>query len=167
MEITQTAVLKLSGIEDVEVFNEFMEEEGGIFAEELDEDIDDLAEIEVMDEYETFEDMIETLKGIVSEYPKLVLTLEGQEDTTYDGIEYKIEYKNNVMTINTSDRFYKRYPEEYDEFVDYCEEFGIEDVLEEDAWNTMNDEADEGWYFIEGKEAKINIELTESQIINF
>lgn len=38
---------------------------------------------------------------------------------------YEITYNANLMTINTSERFYKRYSEDYDEFVDFCEELNI------------------------------------------
>ena len=100
-----------------------------------------------------------------TEFPEITMTLEGEEETTYEGIEYKMTYKDNVMTIKTTERFYKLYPEEYEEYVDYCEDFQIENVVEEEVWNAMNEDADQGWYFIEGAEAKTSIEFTEEQII--
>ena len=80
---------------------------------------------------------------------------------------YEITYNANLMTINTSERFYKRYSEDYDEFVDFCEELNIDDVIDENEWESMNDDADGEWYFIDGVTAKINIEFSNKQIIKF
>ena len=167
MEIVQNMLLRINNIEDSEAFYEFMEEEGGIFFEEMDDNIDDSLEFEIMDAYEEFNDMIKTLKAIVTEFPQIKLNIEGEEETTYDGIKYEITYKANLMTINTSERFYKRYPEDYDEFVDFCEELNIDDVIDENEWESMNDDADGEWYFIDGVTAKINIEFSNKQIIKF
>ena len=71
MEIVQNMLLRINNIEDSEAFYEFMEEEGGIFFEEMDDNIDDSLEFEIMDAYEEFNDMIKTLKAIVTDSPKL------------------------------------------------------------------------------------------------
>ena len=167
MEIIQNMVLKISNIEDSEAFYGFIENEGGVFAEEMNDDIGASIEIEVMDVYEKFDDIVETLKAIVTEFPEIKLNVEGEEDTTYDGIRYEITYKDDIMTILTSERFYKRYPEDYEEFVAFCEEFNIDDVMEEKEWDTMNDDAEGEWYFIDGEKAKIKIELSNKQTIKF
>ena len=126
-------------------------------------------EIEGFDALVLFEQIVEDLKIIVTKFPKVKLTVKGEVYSydIYDRIKFKITYSDSVITINKSERFYHDYPLEYDEFVDLCDKFNIEDVIEEDVWNTMDDESDHGWYFIECKEAKINIEFTEQQVINF
>lgn len=167
MEIIQNLVVRIDNIEDSEAFYEFMEEEADIFFDEMNDDFEDSIEIEIMDAYEEFDNLINTLKAIVTEFPEIKLNIEGEEDTTYDGIKYEITYGADRMTIKTSKRFYKRYPEDYDEFVGFCEEFNIDDVIEEDEWETMNNEVDGEWYFIEGVRATENIELSEKQIIKF
>ena len=170
MEIIQNAVIKINDIKDSAVFCEFMEENGGFLTDEIDDDIaDDIADtlnIEIEDAFETFDALVEILKQIVEKFPQITLDVKGEEETTYDGIKYEITYKDRMMTIITSERFYKRYPEDYEEFVDFCEEFNIDAVIEEEQWASMDEEADDGWYFIDGVGARTIIELSEKKIIH-
>ena len=165
MEIIQNAVLKISNIEDPESFKEFLEEEGEAFVDFIDDDIENSTEIEVDEMYEVFDDMMETLKQMVKNFPKIKFTVNGEEETTYDGFRYEIEYNDGTMTIKSSERYYKRYPENYNEFVDFCEDMHIKNEIEEEEWEALNEDIDGDWYFIEGVEAKTSIKLSNKQVI--
>lgn len=162
MEICQSGLLKITKISDADAFMEFMEEEGGFFTESMDDDVSDCVEIEFMDEYEVFEDMLNILKNIVSNYKGVELNLEGEEESTYDGFKYVIEYKGGVMTVKSSDRFYFRAPEDYDKFVECCEEFNIKDIMDEDEWEQLGVEE---WFFVDGDSARTSIDLTNIEKI--
>ena len=167
MEIVQNIELKIKNINDIEKFKEYIEEEGGMFAEGIYDNVVDNVDIEITEAYEIFEDMIETLKDIIKEFPEIILYIDGLEETTYDEFEYKITYKDNVMKIHMSERFYKHYPVDYDEFVELCEEFNIDDIIDEDEWEAMDKESEDGWYFIEGKSALTKINYFIENIIEF
>ena len=99
-----------------------------------------------------FSELKDLVTKIGKDFPNLVVKLKGQEDTTYDSVLYDLNYENGILTILTSDRFYERYPEDYDEYVEFCGEFDIEDTISEDEWDEIND--GDVWYFVECEYAK-------------
>ncbi len=162
MEICQSGLLKITKISDADAFMEFMEEEGGFFIDLIDDDFSDCIEIEFMDEFEVFEDMLNILKNIVSNDKEVELKLEGEEETTYDGFKYVIEYNGGVMTIKSSDRFYFGAPEDYDEFVEYCKGFNIKYIMDEEEWEKLGVKE---WYFVDRDSARTSIDLSNIEKI--
>ncbi len=113
-----------------------------------------------------FDEMVEMLKRIANEFPKIKFTVNGEDKNTYGDFEceYEIEYNDGTMTIKQSENYYKWYPEDYDKFVELCENFDIKNVIKEEEWEALNEDSD-GWYFIKGGEAKTSIELSDKEVI--
>ena len=118
---------------------------------------------EIEEIYMTRDQIKEISKKISTEYKDMLFTIEGKEETTYESVEYIIEYNGNKLTIKETEPFFERFPEDYDEYVDFCEEFEIEDVLSEEDFEEENSKNDE-WKFVQSefatnKELKFNKEV--------
>ena len=118
---------------------------------------------EIEEIYMTRDQIKRFSKKISTKYKDMFFIIEGKEETTYESVKYIIEYKENKLTIKETEPFFERFPEDYDEYVDFCEEFEIEDVLGEEDFEEKNSENDE-WKFVQSEfatneELKFNNEV--------
>lgn len=118
---------------------------------------------EIEEIYMTRDQIKEISKKISTEYKDMFFIIEGKEETTYESVEYIIEYNENKLAIKETEPFFERFPEDYDEYVDFCEEFEIEDILSEEDFEEKNSENDE-WKFVQSefatnKKLKFNNEV--------
>lgn len=158
MEIIQNLKLKLKKNNyDLDNLIEYIVD---LFDNKIDEEDFSGLSCEIEEIYLTRDQIKEIAKKISTEYKDLSFKIEGKEDTTYESVKYVIEYKENKLSMKETEPFYERFPEDYDEYTDFCEEFEIEDVLDEDEFEEKNSENDE-WYFVQyqfatNKELKFN-----------